>query len=265
METNAAPLPGSGPVGNAGSLYDVDFYRATAGRSKDSARVILGLLFEIFQPDSVFDLGCGQGAWLAAAEQLGSKYLVGFDGSWVDPTSMQSSRCTFKAANFEEDIELPGRFDLAVSVEVAEHVSSARARAFVETLCRASDVVVFSAAIRHQGGVRHLNEQWQSFWAALFNEMGYECCDFFRPRIWTDSSVETWYRQNVLLYVNRSHPILEDAKAKSLKSGPLDIVHPEMFEGNLETYKRPVEEPTFKFCCRMFAKWGRRQLRKLTR
>ncbi len=246
-----------------GKFYDAGFYQGTVGGSKESALIILGLLFEIYQPDAVFDLGCGQGSWLAAAEQLGSRQLVGMDGPWVDPAAMLSKTCEFKAANLEEDIEVGERFDLAVSVEVAEHVSSGRARAFIKSLCDASDVVVFSAAIPQQGGTSHVNEQWQSFWAGHFDELGYGCYDLFRPKIWNDKRVESWYRQNVLLYVKHSHPIAETVKSKSFRCGPLDIVHPEIFEGNLEDYKKAVDEPTLKFCGQLLAKWGRRQLRKV--
>lgn len=55
------------------------------------------------------------------------------------------------------------RFDLAMTIEVAEHLTPVRADSFVEDLTRLSDVVLFSAAIPAQGGINHVNEQWQSY------------------------------------------------------------------------------------------------------
>ena len=35
----------------------------------------------------------------------------------------------------------------------------------------------------------------------------------------------------------------------------LDIVHPEIYEGNLENFKRPIERPSLRFCGRVLARW----------
>jgi hypothetical protein len=147
-------------------------------------------------------------------------------------------------------------------VEVAEHISTGRSRAFVETLCAASDVVIFSAAIPQQGGVNHINEQWQSFWAALFGAAGYECYDLFRPRLWRDKRVESWYRQNLFLYVRRTHPLAR--QLRPIPDGYLDIVYPEMYEGNLENFRRPIERPSLRFCGRVLARWFSNKLNNKT-
>ena len=63
--------------------YSNEFYDLTLKGSLDSARLILGYLFTRWVPDSVVDVGCGRGTWLAICKELGVKRLVGFDGSWV--------------------------------------------------------------------------------------------------------------------------------------------------------------------------------------
>jgi hypothetical protein len=245
-------------------FYDVDFFSGIAKGAFRSAKVVLGLLFEVYQPESVFDLGCGQGAWLAAAGELGALRLIGVDGPWVATGKLLNKRIEFTSANLEENIEICERYDLCISLEVAEHLSSDRSRAFVDTLCSASDVVLFSAAIPQQGGTNHINERWQSFWAGVFDEAGYGCYDLIRAKVWSDPRVESWYRQNLLLYVRRTHPLGAKLCSYVWAHGPLDIVHPEIYTSNLETLQRPVAEPSLRVCTDILGRWCRRQLSKLT-
>ncbi|WP_449394980.1 hypothetical protein [Devosia riboflavina] len=84
--------------------------------------------------------------------------------------------------------------------------------------------VLFSAAIPGQGGVGHLNEQWQSYWADHFAAHGYKPYDVLRDKIWTDEAVPAWYRQNAILFLND-----ETAVALGLTASDpalLDRVHP---------------------------------------
>ena len=95
------------------------------------------------------------------------------------------------------------KFDLVISLEVAEHLSIERERSFVKDLTLLSDVILFSAAIPGQGGEGHINERYLSEWCLLFGEIGYEAYDIVRPRIWNDASIPWWYRQNIMLFINR--------------------------------------------------------------
>lgn len=245
-------------------IYGSDFYSGQVGGALASARIVLRLLFDLHRPRSILDVGCGQGAWLAAAGELGCERLVGVDGPWVDPAALLNRNISFSTADLEKPLPPAERYDLCISVEVAEHLSPQRAGEFVGSLCAASDVVLFSAAIRLQGGTFHRNEQPQSFWAARFRDAGYECHDAIRPALWTNQNVESWYRQNMLLYVQHSHPLNQRLKSAPRDSAPLDVVHPEIYEGNLENYKRAVDNPTLSFCCALLQRWSSRQWTKFT-
>lgn len=205
------------------SLYPADFYDNRRAHTAHAARRILGALPSALPRASLADIGCGTGTWLATALELGSSRAFGIEGDWVTPAMLDDSRVAFAPQDLEQRFSGP-RTDLALSLEVAEHLSPARAASFVADLTALAPAVLFSAAIPGQGGVGHLNEQWQSWWAAQFATHGYAAHDVIRPAIWTDEAIPAWYRQNVVLY-------LDAATAATLGLRPteatlLDRVHP---------------------------------------
>ena len=121
---------------------------------------------------SIVDFGCGTGTWLLAAENLGFKELEGYEGNWLNKSMYKCNKATLNTHNLEDKINTIKRYDIALSLEVAEHLSAKRAHSFVEELCNIANIVLFSAAIPGQGGTHHINEQWQSYWVKKFNEIG---------------------------------------------------------------------------------------------
>ncbi|MBN1586073.1 MAG: hypothetical protein JW937_01440 [Candidatus Omnitrophica bacterium] len=243
-------------------VYDQGFYSGHLEGSLSSAKVILGLLFDFYHPKSVIDIGCGYGAWLAVAKSLGSITLRGLDGDWIGEDNLIDSSIEFTSVNFERDIEIQQRFDLCLCLEVAEHISEGQAGAFVNLLCRVSDVIVFSAAVKGQGGTNHINEQWPSYWIERFRSGGYECFDIFRGRIWNDERVVWWYRQNVLLFVNTQvlGSLFDPGDLRDLERKVFDMVHPAHYECRSKEYRNTLEAPTLRSCIRMF---GRYLLKKI--
>ena len=249
--------------------YGPEFYSRQIDGSARSARVILQLLYDVYRPLSVVDVGCGRGSWLATAESLGSVKLKGLDGTWAEKAGLLSKNIDFAPVDFENDVEIAEHYDLCISVEVAEHLSEARAKRFINTLCKSSDVVLFSAAIKQQGGTHHVNEQWQSYWISLFDANGYECLDILRPAIWKNAEVEWWYRQNIFLFVRRGSTRANLAAARSMVVPIADIVHPENFEHKIRSHKQMVQRmlqyPSLAFCLRCMKRYVAVKLERLTR
>jgi hypothetical protein len=129
-------------------------------------------------------------------------------------------------------VQINRRFDLAVSLEVAEHLESGFAKGFVRSLVKLSSLVLFSAAIPYQGSPFHVNEQWPDYWAALFAEHGYVVIDCIRPTIWNNDQVEWWYAQNTLLFAEKDQ-LSRNADLRreweSTKPSQLCLVHPKKF------------------------------------
>jgi SAM-dependent methyltransferase len=184
------------------SPYDDAFFAAVTDRGLTAARVLVPLLLKIIQPRSVLDVGCGYGAWLKAFGEHGIERLRGLDGTQVDPKRFLVDPGCFQTVDLRHCPETGESFDLALCLEVAEHVPTKNSRQLVRFLTRSAPLVLFSAAIPGQGGVAHVNEQWPKFWQALFAEFGYRRLDPLRRHVWQDPRVPGWYQQNLLLYAS---------------------------------------------------------------
>jgi hypothetical protein len=179
-------------------------------------------------PRSIVDIGCGVGTWVKTALALGVEHAIGVDGEYVEKAIIIPPE-NFIPANLEFSLPDLGRFDLLISLEVAEHLHRNRASGFIQDICKMSDVVLFSAAIPYQGGTNHINENWPEYWAKLFYDNKYVPLDILRDRLWDNSDIEWWYRQNILLFV-RSNKLKKIFSVKPVENiNCLSRVHPELF------------------------------------
>lgn len=181
-------------------VYTSDFYQGHMEGSVSSAAVIAPIVMSLFPVKSVVDVGCGVGGWLAEFARHGVADYRGIDGDYVDRNLLKISADRFSARDLSQLSSIGERFDLACSLEVAEHLPPERAAPFVAALAESAPVVLFSAAAPGQGGDDHINEQWPSYWARLFEQHGFVTLDCIRPKIVNDARVEWWYRQNILVF-----------------------------------------------------------------
>jgi SAM-dependent methyltransferase len=220
------------------SPYTPEFFKTALGTSYASAQRIVPLVLAIVPARSVLDVGCGTGHFLRAFREAGVADITGIDGDHVPRDQLVIEPRHFVSGDLSQGFDLKRRYDLAVSLEVAEHLPPPAAEVFVAALVRHASVVVFSAAIPFQGGTAHCNEQWQSYWAQLFARHGYQPYDPFRPVIWRDGRVAWWYRQNILLFADAqaraAHPAL--AKLSPAPGIGLDQVHPENYAAKAQAW-----------------------------
>jgi SAM-dependent methyltransferase len=183
-------------------------------------REVVPLIMELVKPKSVLDVGSGTGTWLKAFEEAGVQDYCGLDGNYVDRSQLQIPAEKFMATDLSKPWTLNSKYDLIISLEVAEHLPESSADSFVKSLTLHGEVILFSAAIPGQGGQGHLNEQWPEYWEQKFSKHGFYFHDVIRPLIWDNEKVNWWYRQNIFL-VNRNKKNSTQALAK---------VHPELFK-----------------------------------
>lgn len=179
--------------------YDKAFFDDIEPASLQSAEIVVPILTDLVRPNSVVDVGCGSGAWLSVFKRLGVMKVLGLDGNYVERKSLLIEEDEFVPVDLTMPFPVAGRFDLALCLEVAEHLPAQSAQRFVESLCKLAPVICFSAAVPGQGGIQHLNEQWPVYWEGLFRAAGFVVLDPVRPLIWQDRRVAWYYRQNLLL------------------------------------------------------------------
>lgn len=231
------------------SAYNQEFYEWIREGSRRSAREIIPLVLELIQPQSVVDVGCGDGTWLSVFKEFNIQECLGIDGEYVHRDSLQISPLEFLASDLKLPLIIDKKFDLVMSLEVAEHLPSDCAEIFVDSLTKLGSVVLFSAAIPYQEGTGHINEQWPSYWVSLFENRGYLVVDCLRKKIWDNDKVEAWYAQNILLFVQqdclKSYPLL--AKLQQTNLSGLAVVHPKLYLSKV--HKRnaiaPLRSPKF--------------------
>lgn len=212
--------------------YGHDFYKDRHQKTVYSAKTVLGIVLDVLPPvHSAIDFGCGVGTWLSVLKEKGATEIQGMDGPWVDQDLLEIPKQNFREVDFEKTIGSDKKYDLAITLEVAEHLREKNAATFVNSLVGASDFVLFSAAIPFQGGKGHINEQWPEYWAEKFADRGYVVLDLVRRKIWNDKEIPFWYRQNILLFVNKEQ--LDKIKLVEPNGVdndiPLSFAHPEAY------------------------------------
>ena len=157
------------------TLYNASFFAKHMDLEHLKAHQRIGVeLGEVLKPHSVVDFGCGTGGILAAINaetRHGIEHPSNKEAilKALPPLSVDH----YIWADLRNPLWLLRRYDLAICVEVAEHLPKESADVLVTNLVRHSDRVFFSGAYPGQGGAGHINEVPFSFWEALFASKGY--------------------------------------------------------------------------------------------
>lgn len=214
---------------------DINYNHTFHTHNPTSAKRILPTVFNFVKPKSVLDIGCGNGSWLKVCKDLKMDPIYGVDGIQVAENELMINKEEFLKYDLSKPLNLGKKFDLVISLEVAEHLPPAAADTFVDNLVQHGDVVLFSAAIPGQGGQYHLNEQWPEYWHLKFKERGFSGYDILRSNFWEDENILWWYQQNMILFAKHDHPAFSHLVAdKSIHA----LVHPKL-------YSKKIFKPKF--------------------
>lgn len=225
--------------------YNRLFYEKQLTQSKHSADEIVPLINNWFKPKTVIDVGCGVGAWLEVWKSCKNvSEIKGIDGSFVDKSLLQiDASVEFLQTDLNERLPKLKSYDLAVCLEVAEHLEEKRADTFVEDLTKLSNIIIFSAAIPGQEGTCHVNEQFMNYWIDKFNIYDYKCYDIIRPLIWDKDKIAWWFRQNMIVFVKNGE-LLEKDLSKMQTFNCQDLIHKELLKHKINKYNSLVSKKT---------------------
>ena len=195
--------------------------------------IIVPEIMKLLNPKSVVDFGCGLGTFLCAFKKNGVVDVLGLDGAWVNKALLYKyiNPDEFVETNLEKEIKFNKKYDLVVSLEVAEHLSADSADIFVKNLVNSGNTILFSAAVPNQGGQNHINEQWLTYWEEKFLKYGFIIYDVIRPILWNYSEIFPWYKQNMVLLAPKGLKFNLDVI--SVPDSMRNIIHYDLF--NLKT------------------------------
>jgi len=179
--------------------YTEEYYSEISEGGTRSAQEMFKVLkgLNVFNDsDSVVDFGSGIGQWGVGLENYTA----------ID---FKIPRNLLLTKNYiDHDLRRPfigGKWNLAICMEVAEHLEEMYADTLVESISKSADLILFGAAIPGQGGKNHFNEQYQSYWLAKFRKRGFDLY-YKQPRhsILENRLIDYYYRANVMFLTNKS-------------------------------------------------------------
>lgn len=221
-------------------FYNKEYYLRHRKTSKKSAEFILGEIFKHLDVDKIIDIGCGDGAWLKVAQDLGVRVVKGVDGKWVNSADLCFDKKFFVETDLTQPFNVDDKFDLAISLEVAADIPVEYEKLFISELIKLSDFVLFSAGNITQTHKPHKNRQPQSHWRKLFEAHNYKPVDVVRSVLWEENEINPCYIQNVCLYVSQER-IKDDKRMEELheryKVIPADIYHRSLLPPSINDYR----------------------------
>lgn len=157
-------------------------------------------LYCMLRPTSVIDWGCASGLYLLPFKYHAAK-VCGIDGEATGGSKLDAEE--FFCMDMRRPI-ITDHYDLALCIEVAEHIQEEYADTLVDNVTRSADVVLWTAARPGQGGHHHHNEQPLHYWAAKFARRGFvlhPANNEMIDKILNSGKCVRWMRRNVRLYV----------------------------------------------------------------
>lgn len=177
--------------------YKPEFYNKLKKTGYDFAEIIIPMLQLKKKIKTVLDVGCGNGSFLLKCMELGLR-VRGYDEKHVMKFLLIPEH-KFTVKNLQNKFEVKDKYDLVVTLEVAEHLYEIYKDNFVDSLCAAGDMILFSAAQIGQSGIHHVNCQPLEYWIKEFQKRGFIYDEIFTKQIRL-LDVHGWYRLNSILF-----------------------------------------------------------------
>jgi SAM-dependent methyltransferase len=156
-------------------------------------------LWDKYRPESVLDLGCGGGGYMARFAEWGASRLQGIDR--LEPNRRILCGDGYRVHDLHEPLQLGTTFDLVMCLQVIEYLDSSREMTLLETIAgHARDRILFSAAAVDEPGIGHLNCRPLVYWLDLWESLGF-VPDTLDSLAFRSLATFPWLRRNPLVLV----------------------------------------------------------------
>lgn len=187
---------------NPETFYSEEYYQK---RQEDpwrsDARSVSKALDEVFEPRSVIDFGCAIGGHLEWFHERGVE-VHGVEGN-----SKAFNHAVVPVADLEEHdlrqrFESSNTYDLAICIEVAEHIPARFAGTLLDSITDSARTVFFTAAPPGQDGTHHIHLRNEQYWEDEFEKRGFQRMESFEQRLKQEIEVEetTWVTENIFVF-----------------------------------------------------------------
>ena len=178
---------------------------------QDQARELGKVLVSMYAPKSVIDIGCNRGIYLEGFQSAGCEVL-GIDS---DEQALSKAKVPTIRLDITNGLN-PKKYDLALCLEVLEHIEEAKSDKVISNICKGADTVVFSAALPGQGGDGHINCQQKAHWIEKFKANGYsqdiEETNFIIRDMKSKPGTMGWLLNNVMVFRRNGTPSIYTEK-----------------------------------------------------
>ena len=154
------------------AIYSDKFF-AKRGHIRPQMEPLADAIVATVSPRTAIDVGCANGYLMESLARRGVT-VRGIEGSRACLKYLVVDPNLVLIADLRKPIAEPvGVYELAVSLEVGEHIEEEYADQYLDTLCMLSNFILMTAAPPGQRGTHHVNCQPQEYWVQKMLRRGY--------------------------------------------------------------------------------------------
>jgi hypothetical protein len=171
-------------------IYTKEYFEKIQTEESLQAFRLERILYDLYKPRSVIDWGCANGLYLEPFMTEDGCEVLGIENS---PVAIEMKHPDIRILQFDMTkktfIKVPPvleddpaaqiigpdskKYDMALCIEVLEHLEEKDANTAIDNICRSSDRLVVSVAREWQTGPGHLNLKPIEYWIQKFGWQGF--------------------------------------------------------------------------------------------
>jgi 2-polyprenyl-3-methyl-5-hydroxy-6-metoxy-1,4-benzoquinol methylase len=162
-----------------------EFFKRRIERYTPYQIVIAEAIYKAINPKSVFDVGCGIGGYLQGFNSLGCK-IAGCELGYDIAKEFMSDCVKLNAFGHDatKQIHHKQKYNLVLSIEVAEHLNANGAEQFCKNLINLSwDKILLTAAGIGQKGKHHVNCQPKQYWIDMMKKHSADYSEAYTKKV----------------------------------------------------------------------------------